>query len=92
MLNGVVDNPAARLFELPLGDNVASAYYRLDGDTVILLHTEVPHELTGQGIGSRLAEAVFEEIRRTGRKAVVKCPFMSRFATARPELGSLIAG
>jgi predicted GNAT family acetyltransferase len=92
MINGVVDRPEARRFELALGDDVAAAYYRLDGDTVVLIHTEVPQRYSGQGIGTRLAEAVFDEIRRSGRKAVAKCPFMSRFAARHPEYSRLLAG
>jgi predicted GNAT family acetyltransferase len=92
MINGVVDRPEARRFELALGEDVAAAYYRLDGDTVVLIHTEVPQRYSGQGIGTRLAEAVFDEIRRSGRKAVAKCPFMSRFAARHPEYSRLLAG
>jgi predicted GNAT family acetyltransferase len=92
MINGVVDRPEARRFELALGDDVAAAYYRLDGDTVVLIHTEVPQRYSGQGIGTRLAEAVFDEIRRSGRKAVAQCPFMSRFAARHPEYSRLLAG
>jgi predicted GNAT family acetyltransferase len=92
MINGVVDHPEARRFELALGDEIAAAYYRIQGDTVVLTHTEVPQKHSGQGVGTRLAEAVFEEIRRGGRKAMAKCPFMSRFATRHPEYAELIAG
>jgi predicted GNAT family acetyltransferase len=92
MINGVVDHPEARRFELALGDEFAAAYYRIQGDTVVLTHTEVPQKHSGQGVGTRLATAVFEEIRRSGRKAVAKCPFMSRFATRHPEYAELIAG
>jgi predicted GNAT family acetyltransferase len=92
MINGVVDHPEARRFELPLGDDIAAAYYRVQGDTVVLTHTEVPQRYSGQGIGTRLAEAVFQEIGRSGRKAIAKCPFMSRFATRHPEYAKLLVG
>jgi predicted GNAT family acetyltransferase len=92
MINGVIDRPEQRRFELAVEDDIAAAYYRLDGNTVVLLHTEVPQRFSGQGVGTRLAEAVFEEIRSSGRKAVVKCPFMSRFATRHPQYAQLIAG
>jgi predicted GNAT family acetyltransferase len=92
MINGVVDRPEAMRFELALGDEFAAAYYRLQGDTIVLTHTEVPQRHSGQGVGTRLAEAVFEEVRRRGRKAVAKCPFMSRFATRHPEYTKLIVG
>jgi predicted GNAT family acetyltransferase len=92
MINGVVDHPEASRFELALGDEIAAAYYRIQGDTVVLMHTEVPQQHSGQGVGTRLAEAVFEELRRSGRKAVAKCPFMSRFAARHPVYAKLIVG
>jgi predicted GNAT family acetyltransferase len=92
VINGVVDHPEASRFELALGDEIAAAYYRIQGDTVVLMHTEVPQQHSGQGVGTRLAEAVFEELRRSGRKAVAKCPFMSRFAARHPVYAKLIVG
>ncbi len=92
MINGVVDHPEAKRSELAVGDDVAAAYYRVEGDTVVLLHTEVPQRCSGQGVGTRLAEGVFNEIALSGRKAAVKCPFMSRFATRHPVYSRLVAG
>ena len=92
MINGAVDNPAMRRFEIDLGDSVAAAYYRIEGDRFVLTHTEVPFEHSGRGVGSRLAEAVLEEIRDRGAKAVLKCPFFSRYLARHPEYSDLIAG
>ncbi len=92
MINGVVDHPEARRFELQLADDIATAYYRIQGDTIVLTHTEVPQRYSRQGIGTRLAEGVFQEIERSGRKVVAKCPFMSRFAARHPEYAKLVAG
>ena len=64
MDRGVIDNPAQDRFELAVGEALAVAYYRLEGDRIVLLHTEVPGELSGQGIGSRLAQGAFQAIRR----------------------------
>lgn len=92
MINGVTDNAGMRRFELPVGDGLAAAYYRVEGDRVVLTHTEVPNEYSGQGIGTRLAEAVLEEIRTSGRKAVLKCPFLSRYAARHPEYSDVVVG
>jgi predicted GNAT family acetyltransferase len=92
MTGVVVHNPALRRYELAVGNLVAVAYYRELGNTRVLTHTEVPFELSGQGLGTRLATGVFEDLKRTGWKAIAKCPFMSRFAVRHPEYASLIAG
>lgn len=92
MINGAVDNPAMRRFELSIGDAIAAIYYRIDEGRLVLLHTDVPYELSGQGNGTRLAEAVFEELGRTGRQAIAKCPFLARFIARHREYAKLVAG
>jgi predicted GNAT family acetyltransferase len=87
------DNPAMSRFELPLGDDaIAVAYYKVEDDRVLLLHTEVPQALSGLGYGSRLARGVFEALRRDGKRMIAKCPFMASFAVRHPEYGALLDG
>ena len=93
MVSEVNDNPGQHRFELPIaGDEFAAAYYRIEDGRVILTHTEVPQQFSGQGIGSRLARGVFDAIRASGRKAVLECPFMAAFATRHPEYSDIIDG
>ncbi|MER8974874.1 MULTISPECIES: GNAT family N-acetyltransferase [unclassified Mesorhizobium] len=66
--------------------------YRLEGGKVALIHTEVPSEFSGQGIASRLAQGTFELLRKTGRKAILKCPFMSRFFAKHPDYADVVDG
>lgn len=89
----VRDNPAEHRFELPITDEaMALAYYRLDNGRVVLTHTEVPFEFSGQGIASRLAAGVFELIRASGRKAVLKCSFMANYYAKHPEYADIVDG
>jgi hypothetical protein len=89
----VTENIQQHRFELPItGQAFAVAYYALQDGKVALIHTEVPSEFTGQGIASRLAQGTFELIRKTGRKAVLKCPFMSGFVARYPEYTDVVAG
>lgn len=92
MIEGAVDNPAMHRFEIDLGDGVAAAYYQIDGDRFVLTHTEVPSEHSGQGIASRLAKAVLEEIRRRGGKIAVRCPFFDAYLAKHPDYSDLIDG
>jgi len=88
----VVDNEAQSRFELDVGEGVAVAYYGHEGDAITLLHTEVPQELSGRGIGSRLAAGVFDTLRARGAKVVAKCPFMARYAARHPEYAQMLVG
>ena len=95
MDGAVTENAAQHRFELPIdgsdGD-IAAAYYRLEDGVVVLTHTEVPFEYSGQGIGSRLARGVFDQLRASGRKAVLRCPFMGAFYARHPEYSDIVAG
>jgi uncharacterized protein len=92
-MSSVQDNPAQRRYEMPIaGEAIAAAYYRLDDGVIVLIHTEVPFEHSGNGIGSKLAEGVFNAIRDSGRKAAVRCEFMANFVARHPEHRDVVIG
>ena len=92
-MNTVEDNPAEHRFELPIDGTheVAAAYYRTDGDKIVLTHTIVPERFSGQGLGSKLAKGTFEIIRASGHKAVLLCPFMAAYYARHPEYTDIVA-
>jgi len=57
---------------------------------VAIVHTEVPARLRGNGLGSRLARAVLEEVRREGLKVVPQCGFMRAFMEKNTEFNDLL--
>lgn len=93
-MSEVRDNPNHHRFELAIEDSeeLAEAYYRVDGDRLILTHTIVLQAFAGQGVGSRLAHGVFDAIRASGRKAVLSCPFMGAFYIRHPEYSEIVDG
>ena len=64
--------------------------YRLRGNTIVLLHTEVPDELEGQGIGTELVKSVLADIRSRGLKLKPYCPFVKSFINENPEWKDLL--
>jgi glutathione S-transferase len=89
----VKENAGQNRFERPLGEGaVAAAYYRDEDGKLAFIHTEVPTEFSGQGIGAGLARGTFDLLRKSGRKAIVRCPFMATFANAHPEYADVVAG
>ena len=89
----IVDEPASQRYEARLGDVVVgySEYRRVEGDRVILFHTEVDPAYEGQGYGSRLAKGVLDDIRARGVRVTVKCPFMAAYLKRHPEYGDVLA-
>ncbi len=88
----VVENAAQNRFELSLDGGTALVAYRRDGERLVLVHTEVPAELSGQGVGSKLAKGVFELLRASGRKAVVRCEFLKGWLAKHPDYNDVVDG
>ena len=64
----VRDNPALNRYELKLGDATAFATYVREPGRITLVHTEVPKELGGHGVGTALATGALADIRGRGEK------------------------
>lgn len=88
----VVENAAENRFELVLDGGTALVAYRRDGERLVLVHTEVPQQFAGQGVGSRLAKGVFELLRASGRKAVVRCEFLKGWIAKHPDYNDVVDG
>ncbi len=71
----VTDNQAESRFELDTDGHVAVLLYRRNGKRLVLIHTDVPAELGGRGIGGRLVVAAIDRAARDGLTIVPLCPF-----------------
>ena len=87
----VVNNADRQRYELRVGNALALAAYKLDGDVIRFTHTEVPEELKGQGIGKRLVAGALDDVRRRGLKVVPLCGFVRHYIDAHPETHDLLA-
>jgi len=86
----VVDNQAERRFELYADGGVSVLTYRITGDRIRLLHTEVPREQRGRGYAEMLARAALERAQRDHMRVVALCPFVRAFLERHPEYNALI--
>ena len=87
----VVDNPGASRFELAVDGVTAIADYRLDGDRIEFVHTGVPPELEGQGVGKRLIGGALDMVRARGLRVVPTCKFVRHYIETHPETADLQA-
>jgi predicted GNAT family acetyltransferase len=90
LVDTIRNNPALNRFELDVDGHTAVSYYRLAPGVITFTHTEVPHELEGHGIGSRLVRGALEAVRAQGLKVVAKCPFVSAYMAKHPEFNDLL--
>jgi predicted GNAT family acetyltransferase len=86
------DNEDRRRFELEAEGHIAFVTYRKSAEAITLVHTEVPPELGGKGIGSQLGRATLDAVRAQGRKLTVECDFLRAYIDKHPEYGDLLAG
>jgi predicted GNAT family acetyltransferase len=87
----VTDNQAGSRFELADGGHLAELRYHRHGDRLVLIHTEVPEELAGRGIGGRLVAAAVARAASEGLTIVPFCPFARRWLEGHPGVAGQAA-
>ena len=75
----VYDDQADGRFVLREDGHEAELVYELDGDRLVLVHTGVPDELGGRGLGGVLVKAALQRATAEGLTVVPKCPFARRW-------------
>jgi uncharacterized protein len=89
-MSEVVNNSARHRYELAADGHVAATYYEIAGNIVTFVHTEVPPELGGRGIGSKLVKGALDLVRSDGLKVIAKCPFVKAFIDKHGEYADLL--
>ena len=84
----VVDAGGESRLVLREGGEVAQLLYEVDGDRLLLIHTEVPESLGGRGIGARLVRAAVEKAIAQGLTIVPWCPFARRWLGEHPDVAA----
>ena len=84
----VTDNPAKSRFEFEADGRLAELLYRRNGDRLVLIHTEVPVELEGRGIGGKLVAAAIDRAAGEGMTVVPSCPFARTWLERHPDAAS----
>jgi uncharacterized protein len=86
----VRDNAARHRFELDADGHLAFSQYKRDGNTLTIMHTEVPSALNGRGIGSALVRGLLDIARARGLTVVPQCPFVKAYIRKHPQYADLL--
>ena len=84
-MSAVSDNVAEERFELTEDGHLAELVYHVHGDRLTLIHTEVPEELGGRGLGGVLVQAALDRARRDKLTIVPTCPFARSWLEKHPD-------
>lgn len=84
-MTAVRHNEAETRYELDTEHGMAVAVYRQQGDALVFVHTEVPPEDEGKGIGAQVVRAALDDSRKRGFKIVPACSFVVAFMRRHPE-------
>lgn len=87
-----IDAPDHHRYELRAGGELVGFIdYRLHGETIRLIHTEVPPEHGGQGYAATLARAALDDARERGLSVRPDCPYVAAYVGKHPEYADLVA-
>lgn len=87
----LVNNRQEHRFELTVNDTIAFIEYKESDEAITVLHTEVPPQLEGQGVGTAIVEKTLQEIEQRQRKLIPLCPFVTSYLKRHPEWQRLVA-
>lgn len=86
----IENNEGAQRWEAHLDQYMAVAEYRRRGETIFFIHTEVPSEMEGQGVASKLVKTALDDARAQHLAVVPFCPFVAAYIRRHPDYKALV--
>ena len=90
MSDEIIDDRARDRYELTIDGLTAHVDYKRQPGVITFIHTIVPEQLGGRGIGSKLAQHVLDDARSNGEKVIPKCPFIAAYIKRHQEYRDLV--
>lgn len=84
-------NEASHQFEFDVDGQTAFIEYFTEGNKIYLTHTEVPQDLRGNGIATRLVTQTLQYLKKHHWIVVPQCAFVSAYINNHPEWHSILS-
>jgi predicted GNAT family acetyltransferase len=81
---------SASPFRAAVDGHIAATYYELAGGVITFVRAEVPPELGGKGVGSKLVRGALDQVRADGLKVIAQCPFVKAWIDKHPDYADLL--
>lgn len=86
----VRQNEAESLFEAEVPGGIAVIEYELEGDRIALIHTDVPKEAAGRGVGQALATFALDFARSNKLRVVPVCAYVQSYLKKHPDYDDIV--
>jgi predicted GNAT family acetyltransferase len=86
----VVDERSASRFAVVIDGHAAELVYGRKGDHLTLVHTGVPEELGGRGLGGKLVRKAVDVAEADGLTLVPQCEFARGWLEGHPDVASRV--
>jgi predicted GNAT family acetyltransferase len=83
--------PEAHCFEAALEGGRGQVAYRLGGDVMTIVHTEVDPSLQGTGLAGQLVQAALDHAREQGLQVKPVCSYADSYMRRHPDTEALRA-
>jgi hypothetical protein len=84
-------NPQASRFEAFVDGALCRTDYRMSGNVMHIVHSEVPLALEGRGLAGQVVRAALEYARANGLKVVPVCGYVRAYMRRHKETHDLLA-
>ncbi|WP_396177708.1 GNAT family N-acetyltransferase [Flavobacterium sp.] len=79
-------------FELEHNESIAFIEFdKIEPNILDLVHTEVPKEVAGNGVGSKLVEGALQYCKQNDLNVIPSCAFVKNFINKHPEWNDFIS-
>jgi uncharacterized protein len=87
----VTDDREQSRYELRVaGELAGSLVYKLRGQAISLIHTEVEPAFQGEGLATHLARFSLDDARQRGLAVLPFCPYVNSWIRKHPEYAELV--
>jgi predicted GNAT family acetyltransferase len=86
----VEDRPGEHRFVLEVEGRLAELVYRREARRLVLVHTGVPDELGGQGLGGVLVQHAVDVAAADGLTVRPECPYARAWLEKHPEAAAAV--
>ncbi len=84
-------NDILHRLELEIEGSIVFIESKLTGDTLFLIHTEVPPALKGKGAGSAIVQKALQYAKDNNYKIIPICPFVQSYLKRHKEWNDIVA-